>query len=223
MRDAIAAEQRARREQGRPLGYNLPEDAEDIYRLASAIAGGRLAPERYAGDRRLIALAIFCGMEGGLPPMVSVREIEFLEGRPVVSHTAAVILLQQSGLLRAQRVEWRGGAETPVTALEPEEWPGARICTVSLARRGQRGWYRGSSSLSDLMQAGELVELMSPIEAQQRIYARAWERAQRFGFADLLNGLLVRDDLGPGYEREQRAEEQNQRFLRRRKGRRGRI
>ena len=68
---------------GNSIQAIIPQDVEQVFRLATAIAKSGLAPSTMKDPEKLV-VAIMHGLEIGLPPMQAVQRIAMINGRPAL-------------------------------------------------------------------------------------------------------------------------------------------
>jgi hypothetical protein len=72
----------------------------DVWKLATALAEARgFVPDQYAGKPAALAAVILTGIELGLPPMMAMREIHVIKGRPTLSATLMLSLARRAGVV----------------------------------------------------------------------------------------------------------------------------
>jgi len=153
----------------------IPQDVEQVFRLASAIAKSGLAPSTMKDPEKLV-VAIMHGLEIGLPPMQAVQRIAVINGRPALWGDAVPALLWSKGF----KIE-EGVAE------------GVASCTV-IRPDGTR--ITRSFTEADAKKAGLLGKPGPWQQFPQRMMAmRARAFAARDGAADALSGLYVAEEL----------------------------
>jgi hypothetical protein len=184
-------------------GYIVPTTAEEAFRMATAVVNGRLAPDSYNNDPNKVVLGIMAALEAGLPPLYGLRQIAIINGRPTIWGDAAQALIQKSGQLSNQIVEWQEVDGFDFTGKPVNEWPDAYGVTVSLWRKGQADPYVGTYTVGDAKRA---KLWMNPkkvpwIEHPRRmLLVRARAFPQRDGFADALAGLAIREEVEDHYD-----------------------
>jgi len=169
---------------GRTMGGLVPRNVEELWRFAQMVAASGMAPKGL--DRpEAVAVAITMGMEVGLAPMAAVQNIAVINGRPAVWGDAALGLVMASGLL----AEF---SETPI-----EDGQGNVVGYQCRAvRRGipepiVRRFTRDQAKLAGL--AGKSGPWSQYPERMMQMRARSW--CLRDGFADVLRGLSIREEV----------------------------
>lgn len=129
-----------------------------------------------------VALAIMLGMEVGLSPAQSLQSIMVVNNRPTIWGDAALALVRSSGLLEDI-------AET-YTDAGPKS-----VATCTVKRKGQATPISRSFSMADAIRAGLAGKDLYKLYPQRMLPARARAFALRDGFADVLKGLAVREEV----------------------------
>ena len=167
---------------GNQLAAIVPQDAEQAYRMAQMISQSGLAPKGMERPQQIVA-AIFAGLEVGLKPLQAVQSIAVVNGRPCVWGDAAVGLVQGSGELVGMR-EWIEG--------EGER----AVAHCKLVRKGWEDPIERTFSADQAKRAGlwgKPGPWKSYPERMLQMRARSW--ALRDGFADVLKGLNIREEV----------------------------
>lgn len=189
-------------------GYIAPTTVEEAMRMARAVIAGRLAPDSYNNDESKVMLGIMAALEAGLPPLYGLRQIAIINGRPSIWGDAAMALIQNSGKLENQTVEWHVPQGFDPNSTEIAQWPVDYGVTVSLWRRGQIGPYVGTFTVGDAKRAklwlnARKVPWIEHPRRMLKIRARAFP--QRDGFADALAGLSIREEMEDTFGNEDKA------------------
>lgn len=161
-----------------------PRTFEEAYRFANLMASSDLVPKEFRNNPANVLLAVQLGHEVGLNPMQAIQSIAVINGRPCMWGDAVLGIVQASGLLEVinESVENDTG-----------------ICTVK--RKGNEPLTR-SFSMEEAKKAG-LIERGAVWKTypKRMLQMRARSFALRDGFADVLKGLHVREeveDFDPG-------------------------
>lgn len=160
----------------------VPQDAEQAYRMAQLIAQGGMAPKGMEAPEKIVT-AILTGLEVGLKPMQAVQSIAVVNGRPCVWGDAALGLVQGSGLL-----------EDIAETLEGEGEAMRAACRVN--RKGNATPIERAFTVADAKTAGLWNKAGPWTQYPQRMLqmrARSW--ALRDGFADVLKGLHIYEEV----------------------------
>lgn len=81
---------------GNRIAPIIPTTMDDVYRFAKLVAMSGLAP-RGMGTPEQVSIAIFHGLELGMPPMQAIQNIAVINGRPAVWGRAIPALLLRAG------------------------------------------------------------------------------------------------------------------------------
>lgn len=157
----------------------IPQNVEEVFRLATAIAKSGLAPSTMRTPEAL-TVAILHGAEIGLPPMMAVQKIAVVNGRPALWGDAVPALLLSKGF----RID-----ET-VSGADDER---AATCTVTRPDGAKIG---RSFSVADAKIAG-LWGKAGPWKQypDRMLMMRARGYAARDGAADVLAGLYIAEEV----------------------------
>lgn len=165
---------------GNAIQAIIPQDVEQAFRLATAIAKSGLAPSTMK-DPEKILVAILQGLEIGLPPMMAINKIAVVNGKPCLWGDAIPALLWARGF----KIE-EGFAD------------GIATCTV-IRPDGTR--ITRTFTEADARKAGLLGKPGPWQQFPQRMLAmRARAFAARDGAADALSGLYVAEELADSPE-----------------------
>jgi hypothetical protein len=99
-----------------------PQNLEQAWALAQALAGSDLVPEQYRGKPANIIAALFMANDLGIGVTHAMREIYVVEGRPTASAALKVSLILQSGVCEL----WEVTDSTD------------NSCTIRTKRRGKK-------------------------------------------------------------------------------------
>jgi hypothetical protein len=153
----------------------IPEDVEQVFRLATAIAKSGMAPSTMKDPEKLV-VAIMHGLEIGLPPMQAVQKIAIINGRPALWGDALPALLWARNF---KLHEWIEGDKAHCTVTRPD---GTEITRTF--------------SDADAKKAGLLGKPGPWQQFPDRMKAmRARGFACRDGAADVLSGLYIAEEL----------------------------
>lgn len=165
----------------------VPRTMEEAYRLATAVCTAGMAP--YGIDTPEKALiAIMHGLEVGLTPMMAMQRIAVVNGRPTIWGDAAIGLVRASGLCEWIK-EWVDGSGD------------ARAAVCEAKRRGEPGTIKRNFSVADAKTAklwgksgpkGPTPWVTMP---DRMLQMRARGFCLRDGFADVLGGLYIREEI----------------------------
>lgn len=166
---------------GRPMAI-VPQSMEEAYRLAKAICMAGMAPRGLDTPEKAM-VAIMHGLEVGLTPMAALQRIAVVNGRPTIWGDGAIGLVRGSGLCEFVRevVEGAGDARTATCTAKRKGDPEAIVRTFSVADAKKAGlWGKGGpwQQFPDRM-----------------LSMRARAFALRDGFADVLGGMYLREEI----------------------------
>jgi hypothetical protein len=165
---------------GNAIQAIIPQDVEQVFRLATAISKSGLAPSTMKDPEKLV-VAIMHGLEIGLPPMQAVQKIAVINGRPALWGDAVPALLWSKGFKIEEGVA--DGIAT-CTIIRPDGTRITRTFTETEAKK-----------------AGLLGKPGPWQQFPQRMLAmRARAFAARDGAADALSGLYVAEELADSPE-----------------------
>lgn len=176
-------------------GYIEPTNAEEAYELARMLSS--VAGSSFNGDISKIATAILAGQEAGLAPVYSVQNIAIINGRPSMWGDAILALIQGSGKLEDYKVQ-RTGTSFDIDSTPVADWPADFGITVTMKRKDQETAYVGKFTVGDAKRANLWLNtrkspwINHPLDMLER---RALSKAARKGFADVLAGLGVREEM----------------------------
>jgi len=151
---------------------------EDAFRFAKCVLDSGMAPKGY-NNPQAVLVAIQHGAEIGLRPIQALHSIAVINGRATVWGDALPGLLWGSGLLE-----------------DMQETCDGKTATCVLKRKGAATPITRTFSIEDAKQAGLLGKQGPWTQYPRRMLqmrARSW--AARDGFADVLRGLQVREEV----------------------------
>jgi len=165
---------------GNGIAAIIPQNIEEVFRLATAIAKSGLAPSTMK-DPEKITVAIMHGLEIGLPPMQAIQKIAVINGRPSLWGDAVPALL------------WARGFKIIEGVVD-----GVATCTV-VRPDGER--ITRTFSAADAKKAG-LLGKPGPWQQfpDRMLQMRARAFAARDGAADALSGLYIAEELADSPE-----------------------
>lgn len=160
----------------------VPQSLEEVYRLASAVCKAGMAPKGLDTPEKA-TVAILHGLEIGLTPMSALQRIAVVNGRPTIWGDAAIGLVRGSGLCEFVRETMTGAGEQ-------------RAAKCEAKRRGEPEPVTRTFSVADAKKAG-LWGKAGPWQQfpDRMLQLRARAFALRDGFADVLGGLYIREEL----------------------------
>ena len=172
---------------GRPMAI-VPQTMDEAYRLGKAICLAGMAPKGMDTPEKAM-IAIMRGMEVGLTPMQAMDKIAIVNGRPTIFGDGAIGLVRGSGLC-----EWVN---------ESIEGEGdARVALCEVKRKGEPRAIARTFSVADAKKAnlwGKDGPWQQYPERMLQMRARAF--ALRDGFADVLGGMYLREEIEDASDR----------------------
>lgn len=160
----------------------VPTDMDSAYRLGKAICIAGMAPKGMDTPEKCM-IAIMRGLEVGLTPFMALDKIAIVNGRPVIWGDGAIGLVRGSGLCEfvKERIEGQNDA---------------RVAVCETKRRGEVEPIRRTFSVADAKKAG-LWGKQGPWQQypERMLQMRARAFALRDGFADVLGGLYLREEI----------------------------
>jgi len=163
---------------GQILGI-VPQNIDEIFRLATGIAKSGLAPNDMATPEKIV-VAIMTGLELGLPPMFAIQKIAVINGRPSLWGDAIPALLLARGFKIKEWIEGEGDARVAYCEVKrPDGSVTLRKFSVSDARKA--GLWGKSGPWTQY--------------PERMLQMRARGFAARDGAADVLGGLYLREEL----------------------------
>lgn len=169
----------------------VPQTMEDAYRLARAVVMAGMAPRGMDTPEKAM-IAIMRGMEIGLTPFQALDKIAVVNGRPTIWGDGAMALVRGSGLCEWVRETVEGEGD-------------AAVATCKAKRKSDPEPITGVFSVADAKKAG-LWGKQGPWQQfpKRMLQMRARAFALRDGFADVLGGLYLKEEMdnGPSAEAE---------------------
>jgi hypothetical protein len=169
--------------------YLEPKSIAAVREVAGLIAAAEWAPSAYrvadgTYDVAKIALAIMHGAAVGLGPFAAVQSIAVIDGLPAIWGDGALALIEHSGLVADRCEDYVIDDDEGLTA----------ICTMRRRQRPTPIIGRFSIAMAD---QARLTQKEGPWQSYPRrmlmMRARSW--ALRDGFADVLRGLAIREEV----------------------------
>jgi hypothetical protein len=169
--------------------FLAPRSLAAVRELAQLIACAEWAPDSYRdleGNYSVakIELAIMQGAVVGLGPIASVQSIALIDGKPAIWGDGALAVVTYSGLLDDMAEEYVIDDDEGLTAIS------------TLRRRHRPTPIVGRFSLA-MAETAQLTQKEGPWRSYPRrmlmMRARSW--ALRDGFADVLRGLALREEV----------------------------
>src|SRR6266851_6214023 len=169
--------------------FMVPKSVAEVRELARLIALAEWAPDSYRdieGNyiQQKIELAIMHGATVGLGAIAAVQSIAVIDGMPTIWGDGALSIVERSGLRDDMLEEYEVDAEEGLTA----------ICTMRRRRRPTPIVNRFSMAMAE---RARLLQKEGPWQSYPqrmlRMRARSW--TIRDGFADVLRGLHIREEV----------------------------
>jgi hypothetical protein len=160
----------------------IPQSFEDAYRIAKLVVAAGMAPHGMDTAEK-VTIAIMHGLEVGLTPLQALQRIAVINGRPTIWGDAAIGLVRASG--KAQYVkEWIEGDGDKMVA------------HCETCRKGETQTIYGVFSVEDAKTA-KLWGKAGPWQQfpKRMLQMRARAFALRDGYADVLGGMYLREEL----------------------------
>lgn len=165
----------------RPVSI-IPTDMDQVWRFATIVAKSGMAPKGMEKPEA-ICVAIMHGLEVGLKPLMALQRIAVINGRPSIWGDGAIGLVRASGLCEYVSETMTGENDLMVA-----------MCRTK--RKGEKDIIERSYSVSDAKKAG-LWGKSGPWQTSPKrmLQMRARGFALRDGFADVLGGLYIAEEL----------------------------
>lgn len=160
----------------------VPTDMDSCYRLAKAVCMAGMAPKGLDTPEKAM-VAIMHGLECGLTPMAALQRIAVVNGRPVIWGDGAIGLVRGSGLCEFIDETIEGEGDN-------------RVAICETKRRGETRSVIRSFSVADAKKArlwGKQGPWQDYPERMLQMRARAF--ALRDGFADVLGGIYIKEEI----------------------------
>jgi hypothetical protein len=160
----------------------VPKSLDEAYRLAKAIVMSGTAPKGVSTPEACM-IAIMHGLEIGLAPLTALQRISVINGRPTLWGDGAMSLVRGSGLCEYvnERIEGEGEATTAICEVQRRGEPEPIVRTFSVADAKRAGLWG---------KAGPWQQYPARMLAM-----RARGFALRDGFADVLGGMYLREEI----------------------------
>ncbi|TVR06673.1 MAG: hypothetical protein EA385_15255 [Salinarimonadaceae bacterium] len=160
----------------------VPNSLAGVWKMSQIIAESGVAPKDMDTPQK-ISVAIMHGLELGMTPMTALQSIAVVNGRPTVWGDGAIGLIRGSGKMEwiKERIE---GAGDEMNA----------ICEIK--RKGEATPSIGQFSVHDAKTAALWTKAGPWKQYPKRmLQMRARAFALRDGFADVLRGLSIREEM----------------------------
>ena len=165
---------------GGNVGALIPQDIEQAFRIASALAQSGMTPQGFKTPETCF-VAIMAGAELGLPPFQSLQSFAIINNRPTLWGDALMAVVRTNGF---KVREWLEGEGEAMTA----------YCEVTRPDNGDTA--EASFSVDDAKTAG-LWKKAGPWQSapKRMLKMRARSFAIRDGAADVLRGFQIREEV----------------------------
>jgi len=165
---------------GGNVGALIPQDIEQAFRIASALAQSGMTPNGFKTPETCF-VAIMAGAELGLPPFQSLQSFAIINNRPTLWGDALMAVVRTNGF---KVREWMEGEGDTLTA----------FCEVTRPDNGDTA--EASFSVDDAKTAG-LWKKAGPWQSapKRMLKMRARSFAIRDGAADVLRGFQIREEV----------------------------
>jgi hypothetical protein len=165
---------------GGNVGALIPQDIEQAFRIASALAQSGMTPNGFKTPETCF-VAIMAGAELGLPPFQSLQSFAIINNRPTLWGDALMAVVRTNGF---KVREWMEGEGDTLTA----------FCEVTRPDNGDTA--EASFSVDDAKTAGLWKKGGPWTSAPKRMLKmRARSFAIRDGAADVLRGFQIREEV----------------------------
>ena len=179
---AVIDQAQPRLASGGKIAAIVPQTMEDAYRLAKAVCMAGMAPKGMDTPEKCM-ISIMRGLEVGLTPFQALDKIAVVNGRPTIWGDGAMALVRGSGLCEFIRETIEGEGDAAVA-----------ICRAK--RKGEPEPIVGMFSVADAKKAS-LWGKQGPWQQfpKRMLQMRARAFALRDGFADVLGGLYLKEEM----------------------------
>lgn len=164
---------------GNGVAAMVPNTIESAWRLSEVIAASGMAPKTYGTDPNKIMVGMLAGMEIGLTPFAALQSIAVINGNPSLWGDGALALIQASNLLE-----------------DMDETDDGQTATCTMKRVGRASPIVRTFSMEDAKLAGLQGKAGPWTQYTRRMrQMRARSIAMRDGFADVLKGLRIAEEV----------------------------
>lgn len=156
----------------------------DAMNYAQAIAKSNFCPKDYRHKPDDVLVAIQMGLEVGLKPMQALQNIAVINNRPCLWGDSVLAIIQTSGQLEDIEEKLEGDLEKDA------------IATCIVKRKGMKSGIKRTFSIVEARKA-RLLSKPGPWQDYRgrMLQMRARGFALRDGFADVLKGLNIREEV----------------------------
>lgn len=169
------------------VGNNLPGKLGEAMSLATVLSKSGVVPTAYAGRPDAVFAVVQYGKELGIPPMVALQNMAFINGRPSMGSDLLAALAHK-------HPDWAGYEVKVLTEKE---------CSLIVYRKNPNDpkkpfAFPGSFTMDEARAAG-LVRAGGPWEKWKKrmLKHRAFAFALRDGFPDAFSGLYTTEEMAP--------------------------
>ena len=164
---------------GNHVAAMVPDSIESAWRLSEVIAKSGMAPKTYGTDSNKIMVGMLAGLEIGLTPFAALQSIAVINGNPSLWGDGALALIQASNLLE-----------------DMDETDDGQTATCTMKRVGRASPIVRTFSMADAKLAGLQGKAGPWTQYTRRMrQMRARSLAMRDGFADVLKGLRIAEEV----------------------------
>jgi len=173
----------------------MPRSIEEAARYADGLIKGGLVPDSFKGNPTQVMMGVLKSMEIGVPPQTGLAGLYVVNNRFSVFGDLATALVQRTGMIAKQTVQWIGPAFDE--GLPHGDWPDDFGCEVRYWRKGQDQPYIGRYTVRDAKKARLWNSNRQPwqLYPKRMLFNRARAFALRDGFADGLHGLSIAEEV----------------------------
>lgn len=163
-----------------PVGEGIDDWVQmlgSVGELARNISTTPFVPESFRGSTAAVAAAILTGRELGIPPMLALRHVHVIKGKPGMSAELMRLLVQRAG----HEIEVVEATDTR--------------CLIKGRRRGDDQQWQEASFTADQARRAKIDLGGYP---EDKLVARATTRLCRRMFADVIGGMPTVEELENG-------------------------
>ena len=157
----------------------IPKTVAELMSLADMLSKSELLPKALRGKVADVAMTIMAGQEMGFAPGASLRNINIIEGKPVLSASGKVALVKASGLCKY---------------FDCIEDSPERV-TYETLRVGATKAHRATWTKQRVKDAGLNTKDNHRLHGQQMLHARAKSELCENTYEDVLAGIATREEV----------------------------
>lgn len=161
-----------------------PTNYEELYKLVDILLKTEFIHSYYRNSRESLAIAILFGMEIGLPPIASARNIIIVDGQPTISEDAILSLIYSSNLMGNYEQHYEGKEEDNTLK-----------SIVRISRKDNPIAITSEFSMEDAKKANLLNKPIWKQYLRRMLLHRARSFALRDCFPNVLKGLRTREEM----------------------------